>query len=113
MIAMDPLSISASIVALMGAAATASKAIEKLISLRKAPEQLRQLFNEVRSPRPCLICGLAACDVETQLRWKWHLGGQDPAPRPKEQSMLGWRWEARSSRLVSSAITSKQNKLWC
>jgi hypothetical protein len=45
---MDPLSISASIVALLGAAATVVRGLDKLRALRNAPVELINLLNEVR-----------------------------------------------------------------
>ncbi|RMY70130.1 hypothetical protein D0863_06001 [Hortaea werneckii] len=43
---MDPLSITASCIAILGASTATGKALHKLIALRKAPEDLQQLFNE-------------------------------------------------------------------
>ena len=44
---MDPISVAASLFTVLGAAATASRALEYLISLRHAPDQLAALINEV------------------------------------------------------------------
>ncbi|MCJ1236859.1 hypothetical protein MMC14_004841 [Varicellaria rhodocarpa] len=44
---MDPLSIGASVLAVLGAAATAGRALEKLCRLRHAPDDLIALINEV------------------------------------------------------------------
>ena len=54
---MDPLSFGASIIAILGAAATAGQTMEKLCSLRHAPDDLIALINEVivHTPSPC--CG--------------------------------------------------------
>ncbi|PVH88072.1 hypothetical protein DL98DRAFT_648957 [Cadophora sp. DSE1049] len=44
---MDPLSISASIVALLGAAATVARGLDRLRAWRNAPVELISLLNEV------------------------------------------------------------------
>ena len=44
---MDPISIGASILTVLGAAATAAQTLEKLCSLRHAPDDLVALINEV------------------------------------------------------------------
>lgn len=44
---MDPLSISASIAALIGAATTVVRGLDKLQTLRHAPAELKALLNEV------------------------------------------------------------------
>ena len=44
---MDPLSISASIIAVIGTIRTVSQGLERLASLRHAPDQLLALTNEV------------------------------------------------------------------
>jgi hypothetical protein len=43
----DPLSLTASILAVVGAAQAAAKGIRKIIALKNAPEQLLQIYNEV------------------------------------------------------------------
>jgi len=45
----DPLSIAASIVALMGAVSATTKVLEKVIGLRDTPDQVVQLIDEVGS----------------------------------------------------------------
>jgi hypothetical protein len=44
---MDPLSISASVVALVGAAAAVKKTLQKVLSLRNAPLELLCIINDV------------------------------------------------------------------
>ena len=51
-ITMDPLSIGASILAILGAAATAGRTLEKLCSLRHAPDDLIALINEASLHTP-------------------------------------------------------------
>lgn len=48
---MDPLSISASCIAILGALATSAKGLHRLIALRDAPEEMRHLSNELESLR--------------------------------------------------------------
>ena len=43
----DPLSLTASILAVAGAAQVAAKCVGKIILLKNAPEQLLQIYNEV------------------------------------------------------------------
>lgn len=52
---MDPLSLTASIIAVIGAASATAQALEKLRSLRHAPQQILVVLNEV--------CRLACQDV--------------------------------------------------
>ncbi|RMZ13503.1 hypothetical protein D0860_02484 [Hortaea werneckii] len=52
---MDPLSITASCIAILGASTATGKALNKLIALRKAPEDLQQLFNEREASRALLV----------------------------------------------------------
>ncbi|KAI7346086.1 hypothetical protein KC320_g8049 [Hortaea werneckii] len=52
---MDPLSITASCLAILGASTATGKALRKLIDLRKAPEELQQLFNEREASRALLV----------------------------------------------------------
>jgi len=52
---MDPLSITASCLAILGASTATGKAIHKLIALRKAPEDLQQLFNEREASRALIV----------------------------------------------------------
>jgi hypothetical protein len=51
---MDPLSVAASVIAVIGAANTAVKSIEKAISLRHAPSEIHALVNEVEDLRALL-----------------------------------------------------------
>jgi hypothetical protein len=44
---MDPISITASVIAVIGAAAQTSKALRALYNLRNAPEEVFELTNEV------------------------------------------------------------------
>ena len=46
---MDPLSVTASLIAVSGALATSVKALQKVVSLRHAPSELLSLQNEVKS----------------------------------------------------------------
>ena len=48
---MDPLSITASVIAILQIAGTSGQVINKLLALRDAPEQLQQLWNEAESLR--------------------------------------------------------------
>lgn len=43
----DPLSLAASVLAVIGAAATVTKTLKKIKSFRGAPDQLLQAINEV------------------------------------------------------------------
>ena len=52
---MDPLSITASVIAVLGAASTSGAAIRKLVALRKAPEELDALLNEGEALRSLLL----------------------------------------------------------
>ncbi|OTA40007.1 hypothetical protein BTJ68_00202 [Hortaea werneckii EXF-2000] len=52
---MDPLSITASCIAILEASTATGKALNKLIALRKAPEDLQQLFNEREASRALLV----------------------------------------------------------
>lgn len=52
---MDPLSITASSIAILGALTSTSKGIGKLVSLRKAPAELQALSNEVEAFRSLLV----------------------------------------------------------
>lgn len=45
---MDPLSLTANVVAVASAALDVSKKLRRLISLRNAPQELLQFLNEVR-----------------------------------------------------------------
>ena len=51
---MDPLSIGASILAVLGATVTAGRTLEKLYRLRHAPDDLIALINEVSLHTPYL-----------------------------------------------------------
>jgi len=44
---MDPLSLTASIIAVVTALHSAAQGLEKILSIREAPEQLAQVYNEV------------------------------------------------------------------
>ena len=46
---MDPFSISASIITVIGAAGTAIRGIEKILAVKDAPHELQDLYNEVSS----------------------------------------------------------------
>lgn len=46
---MDPLSITASVLAVLGAVGQTAKALKKLWGLKDAPEELASLVNEVHS----------------------------------------------------------------
>jgi hypothetical protein len=48
---MDPLSITASVIAVLQIAGTSANAFNKLLSLREAPQQLQQLWNEAEALR--------------------------------------------------------------
>lgn len=48
---MDPLSITASVIALLQITRTSGNALNKLLSLRDAPQQLQQLWNEAEALR--------------------------------------------------------------
>lgn len=52
---MDPLSITASAIAVLGALTASGKGLNKLLSLPKAPEQLQTLSNELESFRGLLV----------------------------------------------------------
>jgi hypothetical protein len=59
---MDPLSITAGVIAVLGAVSASSTGVHKLHGLRNAPEELAALFNEVEALRSVLIV------VQTSLR---------------------------------------------
>ena len=52
---MDPLSITASIIAILGASTATGKTLSKLTALRNAPGDLQQLFNEREASRALLV----------------------------------------------------------
>lgn len=52
---MDPLSITASVIALLGAASASSQAVQKIRLLGNAPEELADLFTEVESLGSVLV----------------------------------------------------------
>ncbi|RMX88844.1 hypothetical protein D0869_01331 [Hortaea werneckii] len=52
---MDPLSITASCIAILGASTATGKALNKLATLRNAPADLQQLFNEREASRALLV----------------------------------------------------------
>jgi hypothetical protein len=52
---MDPLSITASSIAILGTITGTSKGISKLVSLRDAPIELQALYNEVEAFRSLLV----------------------------------------------------------
>ena len=47
---MDPVSVAASLLTVLGAAGTAARALEHLSNIRHAPDQLLALINEVSNP---------------------------------------------------------------
>lgn len=56
---MDPISIAASLLTVLGAAATAGRALDHLSSLRHAPDHLIALLNEVNAKRYSSILTMA------------------------------------------------------
>ena len=52
---MDPLSLTASVIAITGAVATATKLLNKLLALRNFPLKLQQLYNEVSDIHAVLL----------------------------------------------------------
>ena len=48
---MDPLSATASIIAILQIAGSSGQVLNKLLSLRNAPQQLQQLWNEAEALR--------------------------------------------------------------
>lgn len=52
---MDPLSITASCIAILGASTATGKTLSKLTALRNAPGDLQQLFNEREASRALLV----------------------------------------------------------
>jgi len=62
---MDPLSLIANIIAVANAAKTTARSLERLASIRHAPQQILQLINEVRlsvKRRTCTVSKLINFD---------------------------------------------------
>jgi hypothetical protein len=58
---MDPLSIVASVIAILQISGTSGQALNKLLSLRDAPQHVQQLWNEVEALRGKSQLGLPNC----------------------------------------------------
>lgn len=73
---MDPLSLSASILAVLGAAGRTSQALEQILGLRHAPAELLALMNEVRFTGH--TCRLFLLRAHSYTRFMFDLLPDDP-----------------------------------
>ena len=70
---MDPLSVTASAIAILQILGTSGQVLNTLLSLRKAPIQLQQLWNEAEALRGKLCHDLfqmrCSCCIRDELMW--------------------------------------------
>jgi hypothetical protein len=131
---MDPLSLTASVVAITGAVATTTKLLNKLLALRNFPLKLQQLYNEVSDIHAVLLLVAETADdldaeggpVVLQLELLLESAGKDlkciidlittkilqdaQAKSPSEISKTGWlRYEARIRDLMLRLSKTRHN----
>ena len=95
---MDPLSMTASILAVVGAGSTVRKGLKKLISARRLPDILLQLNNEVTDLQYIIQ------DVNDLLRQRSQSTGEDRCPLSSHTSLTSALEHAKATLLALESL---------
>ena len=95
---MDPLSMTAGILAIIGAGSTVRKGLKKIISARRLPDILLQLNNEVTDLQ------YVVQDVDDLLRQRSPSTGEDRRPLSSQASLTSALEHARATLLALESL---------
>ena len=95
---MDPLSMTAGILAVIGAGSTVHKGLKKILSARRLPDILFQLNNEVTDLQ------YVVQDVDDLLRQRSQSTGEDPCPLSSYASLTSALEHAKATLLALESL---------
>ena len=99
---MDPLSLTASIIAVIGAGSAVSKGLEKILSARKLPNIVLQLNNEVTDLQ------YVVQDVDDLLRQQAQVNREDRRPLQDQASLVRALEHAKQTILALQSLIAYQ-----